>query len=79
MTTTVAADANEAAVKQTNNTSTASLYSGRGANMPFTILEAEAPSNSTNGTRLAPNFTPGDFAGEASGRSAVQLTPTANT
>ncbi len=73
VTTTVAADANEAAVKQTNNTSTASLYSGRGANMPFTILEAEAPSNSTNGTRLAPNFTPGDFAGEASGRSAVHL------
>ncbi|WP_282577787.1 carbohydrate-binding protein [Paenibacillus mellifer] len=73
VTTTVAADANEVAVKRNNNTGTASLYSGRGANMPFTVLEAEASSNSTNGTKLAPNFTPGDFAGEASGRSAVQL------
>ncbi|MEI0739732.1 hypothetical protein VQ056_29040 [Paenibacillus sp. JTLBN-2024] len=46
---------------------------GRGANMPFTILEAESSSNPTNGTKLAPNFIPGDFAGEASGRSAVYL------
>lgn len=73
VTTTIASDANEAAIKQSNNIGTASLYSGRGANMPFTILEAEASSNGTNGTRLAPNFTPGDFAGEASGRSAVYL------
>lgn len=73
VTTTVAADANEVAAKQGNNTGTASLYSGRGANMPFTVLEAESSSNATNGTRLAPNFTPGDFAGEASGRSAVLL------
>jgi len=73
VTTTIAADANEVAIKQANNVSTSSLYSGRGANMPFTILEAESPSNSTNGTRLVPNFTPGDFAGEASGRSAVYL------
>lgn len=73
VTTTVAADANEVAIKQANNVGTSSLYSGRGANMPFAILEAEASSNSTNGTRLAPNFTPGDFAGEASGRSAVYL------
>lgn len=76
VTTTVAADANEVAVKRNNNTATASLYSGRGANMPFTVLEAEASSNSTNGTKLAPNFTPGDFAGEASGRSAVYLDAT---
>jgi len=76
VTTTVAADANEVAIKQANNVSTSSLYSGRGANMPFTILEAEAAANSTNGTRLAPNFTPGDFAGEASGRSAVLLDAT---
>lgn len=73
VTATVAADANEVAAKQANNASTASLYAGRGANMPFTILEAEASSNSTNGTRLVPNFTPGDYAGEASGRSAVHL------
>lgn len=73
VTTTVGADANESPENQANNTSTSSLYSGRGANMPFTILEAEAPGNLTNGTRLTPNFTPGDFAGEASGRSAVHL------
>lgn len=76
VTTTVAADANEAAVKRSNNVSTSSLYAGRGANMPFTVLEAESSSNATNGTRLAPNFTPGDFAGEASGRSAVYLDAT---
>lgn len=73
VTTTIAADANEVTIKQANNTSTGSLYSGRGANMPFTILEAELASNATNGTRLAPNFRPGDYAGEASGRSAVHL------
>lgn len=76
VTTTVAADGNEVVGKQANNISTASLYSGRGANMPFTILEAEASANSTNGTRLVPNFTPGDFAGEASGRSAIHLDAT---
>ncbi|EFM11240.1 coagulation factor 5/8 type domain protein [Paenibacillus curdlanolyticus YK9] len=76
VTATVANDANEIAAKQANNTSSTSLYVGRGANMPFTILEAEAASNATNGTRLVPNFTPGDFAGEASGRSAVQLDAT---
>ncbi|WP_235948119.1 carbohydrate-binding protein [Paenibacillus glycinis] len=73
VTTTVAADANEIAAKQANNVGTASLYAGRGANMPFTILEAESSGNATSGTKLAPNFTPGDFAGEASGRSAVYL------
>lgn len=76
VTTTVAADANEVIIKQANNTNTTSLYSGRGANMPFTIMEAESPSNTTNGTKLAPNFKPGDFAGEASGRSAVHLDAT---
>ncbi|MBU5444532.1 discoidin domain-containing protein [Paenibacillus sp. MSJ-34] len=73
VTATVAADSNEEAIKQANNSSSASLYSGRGANMPFTIIEAEDPSNTTNGTRLTPNFKLGDFAGEASGRSAVYL------
>ncbi|WP_321166599.1 CARDB domain-containing protein [Paenibacillus sp. Soil724D2] len=73
ITTTVAIDANEVSIKQANNTSVTNLYSGRGANMPFTVIEAELPSNATNGTRLVPNFTPGDFAGEASGRSAVYL------
>lgn len=73
VTTTVSADSNENQLKQSNNSSSVSLYSGRGANMPFTVIEAEASSNTTNGTILAPNFTPGDFAGEASGRSAVYL------
>ncbi|CAK4863459.1 unnamed protein product [Aphanomyces euteiches] len=72
----VAVDANELAVKQANNITNQPVYVGRGANMPFSILEAESPSNSTNGTVLAPNFTPGDFAGEASGRSAVYLDTT---
>ncbi|CAM3536471.1 Glycosyl hydrolase [Paenibacillus lupini] len=76
VTTTVAADGSEVSTKQTNNTNAVSLYSGRGANMPFTIMEAESTSNTTNGTKLAPNFKPGDFAGEASGRSAVQLDAT---
>ncbi len=76
LSTTVEADANEAPVKHANNVSVSSLYSGRGANMPFTILEAESSANSTNGTKLAPNFTPGDFAGEASNRSAIYLDAT---
>jgi hypothetical protein len=76
VTTTVTADANEVTIKRSNNTSTASFYAGRGANMPFTVMEAESASNTTNGTKLAPNFTIGDFAGEASGRSAVYLDAT---
>ena len=67
---------NVIAAKQENNNNTNSLYIGRGANMPFTIIEAESPSNNTNGTILAPNFKPGDYAGEASGRSAVHLDAT---
>ncbi|MGO4180886.1 discoidin domain-containing protein [Paenibacillus sp. TAF43_2] len=76
VTSTVAADTNEVLIKQANNSNTTSLYSGRGANMPFTIIEAESSSNTTNGTKLAPNFKPGDYAGEASGRSAVHLDAT---
>ncbi|XID90245.1 carbohydrate-binding protein [Paenibacillaceae bacterium WGS1546] len=76
VTSTVTPDANEIPAKRTNNTSTNSLYIGRGANMPFTIIEAESPSNTTNGTILAPNFNLGDYAGEASGRSAVLLDAT---
>ncbi|WP_139992280.1 discoidin domain-containing protein [Paenibacillus paridis] len=76
VTATVANDANEVVIKQANNSNTTSLYSGRGANMPFTIIEAESASNTTNGTKLVPNFKPGDYAGEASGRSAVLLDAT---
>ncbi len=39
VTTTVTADANEIPAKRNNNTSTSGLYIGRGANMPFTIIE----------------------------------------
>lgn len=73
ITCTVDEDIYEKEVKRDNNVITSSLYSGRGANMPFTVIEAEDPANSTNGTVLAKNYTPGDFAGEASGRSAVYL------
>ncbi|RCX16176.1 CARDB protein [Fontibacillus phaseoli] len=73
LSTSVAPDNTEVAAKRSNNTSTTSLYVGRGANMPFTVIEAESSSNLTNGTVLAPNFKPGDYAGEASGRSAVYL------
>lgn len=69
--TTVSADSGELDVKQKNNTVTSSLYVGRGADMPFTVLEAE--NAKTNGTVLKKNFTLADFAGEASGRSAVKL------
>ena len=72
----VDSDNTEIAMKRANNISTVSLYSGRGANMPFITLEAEAPSNTTNGTILAKNNTLGDYAGEASGRSAVYLDST---
>ncbi|GGF70119.1 glycosyl hydrolase [Paenibacillus albidus] len=73
VTATVAADANEVTAKRSNNSTSSILYIGRGANMPFTVIEAESASNTTNGTRLTPNYTLGDFAGEASGRSAVHL------
>lgn len=73
LTSTVAVDANELAVKQANNVATTSFYSGRGANMPYTKIEAESAAVVTTGTKLTPNFKMGDFAGEASGRSAVKL------
>ncbi len=73
LTCTIATDTNEVPIKQANNVSTTSLYSGRGANMPFTVIEAESSAVSTNGTRLEPNYKLADFAGEASGRSSVYL------
>ncbi|RUT45347.1 carbohydrate-binding protein [Paenibacillus anaericanus] len=76
VTATVTPDDNEILAKQENNINTNRVYIGRGANMPFTIIEAESTSNQTNGTILAPNFKPGDYAGEASGRSAVYLDST---
>lgn len=70
---TIAVDANEIAPKQSNNTGTTPFYVGRGANMPYTKIEAESSAVNTNGTRLTRNYQLGDYAGEASGRSAVYL------
>lgn len=47
---------------------------GNGVTMPYSRIEAE--SAATNGTVLTPNFKLGDYAGEASGRSAVYLSAT---
>ncbi|MFC5287059.1 CARDB domain-containing protein [Actinokineospora guangxiensis] len=77
--TTVAADANELEVKRANNTVTTSLFAGRGANMPFDILEAE-DGTLAGGAALYrlpdnPNWDRqiGSINGEASGRKAVTL------
>lgn len=69
----VDSDSGELDVKRNNNSVSSSLYVGRGANMPFITVEAEAPGNRTNGTKLAQNRNLADYAGEASGRSAVLL------
>ncbi|CAG7655736.1 discoidin domain-containing protein [Actinacidiphila bryophytorum] len=71
--TVIAADANELAIKQANNTSTQSLFVGRGANMPYDTYEAESGVLAGGATVLGPNRTIGDPAGEASGRKAVHL------
>lgn len=62
-----------AEANETNNAISTNVYVGRGANMPYTKIEAEAPTVATTGTKLTPNFNLADFAGEASGRSAVKL------
>lgn len=61
---------------ENNNTLSQSIAVGRGAIMPYTRIEAESASVATNGTRLTPNYNLADFAGEASGRSAVLLDAT---
>ncbi|MEU1124871.1 discoidin domain-containing protein [Streptomyces sp. NPDC005899] len=74
--TVIAADANELPVKRGNNTSSQPLFVGRGANMPYTMYEAE-DGNPGGGANVAgPNRTVGDIAGEASGRKAVNLDAT---
>ncbi|THV28756.1 discoidin domain-containing protein [Glycomyces paridis] len=69
----VAADANELPIKRDNNTATRSLSIGRGANLPFTIEEAEHGTVGGGAQILAPNRSIGDLAGEASGRQAAVL------
>jgi hypothetical protein len=74
--TVVAVDANELPVKQTNNTSSTSLFVGQGANMPYDSYEAEAGTIGGGAAIVGPNRTIGDLAGEASGRRAVTLNST---
>ncbi|WP_407563635.1 discoidin domain-containing protein [Streptomyces sp. 184] len=72
----IAADANEVPVKRENNTSTESLFIGRGADMPYDMYEAEDATVSAGAQVVGPNRTIGDVAGEASGRRAVTLDQT---
>ncbi|HEY5835818.1 discoidin domain-containing protein [Streptomyces sp.] len=74
--TVIAADGNELAVKQANNTTTQSLFVGRGANMPYESYEAEDGVLGGGAQVVGPNRTIGDLAGEASGRKAVTLNST---
>lgn len=61
---------------ETNNSFSKNMAVGRGAIMPYVRIEAESASVATNGTKLTPNYIIGDYAGEASGRSAVLLDAT---
>ncbi|WP_327121495.1 discoidin domain-containing protein [Streptomyces sp. NBC_01341] len=72
----LADDANELPVKRANNTSTESLFVGRGANMPYDMYEAEDGVAGGGAKVVGPNRTVGDIAGEASGRKAVTLNST---
>ncbi|MFJ4871389.1 discoidin domain-containing protein [Streptomyces sp. NPDC088757] len=74
--TVLAADANEPPVKRENNTQSQPLFVGRGANMPYTMYEAEDGTAGGGATVVGPNRTVGDIAGEASGRKAVTLDAT---
>ncbi|MFH9616474.1 discoidin domain-containing protein [Streptomyces pratensis] len=74
----LADDANELPVKRANNTSTESLFVGRGANMPYEMYEAEDGVAGGGAKVVGPNRTVGDIAGEASGRKAVTLDSTGN-
>ncbi|CAM5290245.1 Secreted glycosyl hydrolase OS=Streptomyces microflavus OX=1919 GN=G3I39_17710 PE=4 SV=1 [Streptomyces microflavus] len=76
--TVLAADANELPVKRENNTSTESLFVGRGANMPYDTYEAEDGTTGGGAQVVGPNRTVGDIVGEASGRKAVTLNNNGN-
>nr|WP_164472870.1 discoidin domain-containing protein [Cohnella candidum] len=76
VTTTVAADANEVATKQGNNTSNASLvvYSARGASMPYSRYDTEDGTLGGGAVlRTAPNFDQALTASEASAQSYAAL------
>ncbi|OKI49208.1 discoidin domain-containing protein [Micromonospora sp. CB01531] len=72
----IAVDPNELPVKQGNNTSSTSLFVGRGANLPYDMYEAEDGTVGGGAQVVGPNRTIGDLAGEASGRKAVTLNST---
>jgi hypothetical protein len=74
--TVIANDGNELPVKHGNNTSTTTLFVGRGANMPYDHYEAETGVLAGGAQVVGPNRTIGDLAGEASGRRAVTLNST---
>jgi hypothetical protein len=69
-------DANELASRKADNTSERALFVGRGANMPYDMLEAEDGTIGGGAAVVGPNRTIGDLAGEASGRRAVTLNST---
>ncbi len=75
----LANDANELAVKQANNTSSRPFFVGRGADMPYTMYEAENGALGGGASVVGPNRTVGDLAGEASGRRAVKLASTGSS
>ncbi|MFE0146119.1 discoidin domain-containing protein [Nonomuraea sp. NPDC059007] len=74
--TVIADDANELPVKRANNTTTQTLFVGRGANLPYDMYEAEDGVPAGGAQLVGPNRTIGDPAGEASGRRAVLLNST---
>ncbi|WP_250212574.1 discoidin domain-containing protein [Acrocarpospora catenulata] len=69
----LADDGNEVPVKRANNTTNHPFFVGRGANMPYDMLEAEDAVVGGGAQVVGPNRTIGDIAGEASGRKAVTL------
>ncbi|GAA0830761.1 CARDB domain-containing protein [Bifidobacterium pullorum subsp. gallinarum] len=76
VTTTVAADANEAPVKRENNVSQANLsvYSSRGASMPYTRYDTDDAARGGGAIlKTAPTFDQALTASEASGQSYVAL------
>ncbi|MGO4344288.1 discoidin domain-containing protein [Paenibacillus sp. MCAF9] len=72
----VAVDANELAIKQANNTSSTSLvvYSARGASMPYNRYDTQDATQGGGATlQSAPTFDQALIASEASGQSYVSL------
>lgn len=76
VTTTIAADANEVAAKQTNNTNTVNLvvYALRGASMPYSRYDTDDAVRGGAATlRTAPTFDQSLTASEASGQKYIAL------